>query len=175
MKTKRLVTDAMLIAIYFVFSLFAIDAWGLKFTIEALPVLVAAALFGPVDGLIVGLLGSFMNQMLKWGLTATTVLWIMPAGVRGLMVGLYARGKGFEMTRVQTVMIVVISSLVVTTLNTAVWYVDSIVYQYAYVLFVSSTALRYVTGIGTAIVFSLILPSLLNVIRKAVLARKSPD
>ncbi len=165
----------MLIAVYFVFSLFAIDVWGIKITIESLPVLVAAALFGPVDGLIVGLLGSFMNQMLKWGFTATTLLWILPAGMRGLLVGLYARGKDFRMTRLQTVMIVVVSALAVTTLNTIVWYIDSIVYNYPYVFFVSTTVLRYIAGVVTAIILSLILPPLLSVIRKAVLARKSPD
>jgi ECF transporter S component (folate family) len=175
LKTKRLVTNAMLIAIYFVFSLFAIDLWGFKITIESLPVLVAAALFGPVDGLIVGLLGSFMNQMLKWGFTATTLLWILPVGMRGLLVGFYARNKSFRMTLLQTVMIVVISALAVTTLNTIVWYIDSIVYNYPYVFFVWTTVLRYIVGVVTATILSLVLPPLLIALRKVVLARKSPD
>ena len=172
MTTKRLVTNAMLIAAYFVFTLLTIDVVAVKVTFASLPVLIAALLFGPVDGLIVGLLGSFLDQMLKWGFTATTLLWILPAGVRGLMVGLYAWRKGNRMTQRQTIGIVSVSALVVTTLNTLVWYIDSLVYHYPYVFAVWGTFARYIVGILTALVFALILPKLLIVLRKAVSARK---
>ena len=63
----------------------------MKITVDSLPILVAALLLGPLDGLAVGLIGSFLNQMLTYGLTVTTVLWILPAGIRGLVVGYYAK------------------------------------------------------------------------------------
>jgi ECF transporter S component (folate family) len=86
--TKRLAADAMLAAMFVCLSLVSISLPNMKITLDSLPVLVAAFLFGPLDGLAVGLTGSFLNQMLTYGFTATTLLWILPAGLRGLLVGL---------------------------------------------------------------------------------------
>ena len=128
-KTKRLALDAMLAAMFVVLSLFSINLPGMKITLDSLPVLVAAALLGPIDGLAVGLVGSFLNQMITYGFTATTLLWILPAGLRGLLVGLYAKRHGFDMTLRQTVFITIATALLVTALNTLFMYVDSWVYS----------------------------------------------
>lgn len=168
-KTKRIALDAMLCAMYVVLSLVSINLPGMKITLDSLPILVGAALFGPVDGLAVGLLGSFLNQMLTYGFTVTTLLWILPAGVRGLMVGLFAKKRGFSMTLRQTVFITVISALVVTALNTLVMYIDSKIfgyYSYAYVF--GAMLPRVISGILTALVFSTLLPTLVKTLRKAV-------
>ena len=77
-KTKRLALDAMLAAMFVVLSLFSINLPGMKITLDSLPILVGAALLGPLDGLAVGLIGSFLNQMITYGFTATTLLWILP-------------------------------------------------------------------------------------------------
>jgi len=116
----------MLAAMYVVLGMVSVTLPTIKITFDSLPILVGAALFGPVDGLAIGLIGSFINQLFsQYGLTATTVLWILPAGVRGLLVGLYAKKHSFSMTTHQTVFITVLSALVVTALNTLVMYIDS--------------------------------------------------
>ena len=94
--TRRLALDAMLSAMFVVLSLISISLPNMKITLDALPVLVASLLFGPLDGLSVGLIGSFLNQLLTYGLSPTTLLWILPAGLRGLLVGLYAKRHQFE-------------------------------------------------------------------------------
>ena len=160
-KTKRLALDAMLAAMFVVLSLFSIRLPGMKITLDSLPVLVAAALLGPVDGLAVGLIGSFLNQMITYGFTATTLLWIIPAGIRGLLVGLYAKRHGFSMTLRQTVFITISTALLVTALNTFFMYVDSWVYSYSYAAALATLALRVLAGIITAVLFSLLLPALL--------------
>ena len=104
----------------------------MKITLDSLPILIGAALLGPLDGLAVGLVGSFLNQMITYGFTVTTLLWILPAGLRGLFVGLYARKRSFSMTTPQTVFITVLTALFVTALNTLLLYVDSWVYSYSY-------------------------------------------
>ena len=116
-KTKRLALDAMLAAMYVVLSLFSINLPGMKITLDSLPILVGAALLGPLDGLAVGLIGSFLNQMITYGFTATTLLWIIPAGLRGLLVGLYAKHHSFDMTLRQTVFITIATALLVTALG----------------------------------------------------------
>ena len=167
-KTKRLALDAMLAAMFVVLSLFSIRLPGMKITLDSLPVLVAAALLGPVDGLAVGLIGSFLNQMITYGFTATTLLWIIPAGIRGLLVGLYAKRHGFSMTLRQTVFITISTALLVTALNTFFMYVDSWVYSYSYAAALATLALRVLAGIITAVLFSLLLPALLAALRRRI-------
>ena len=172
-KTRRLAIDAMLAAMYVALSLVSINLPNMKITLDSLPVLVGAALLGPLDGLAVGLVGSFINQMLTYGLTVTTSLWIIPAGVRGLLVGLYAAKKGFSMSGRETAFITVISALVVTALNTAVMYIDSVIFDYySYVYVFGAMLPRIVAGVLTAAVFSLLLPTLLAALKKRVLPEK---
>ncbi len=172
-KTKRLAVDAMLAAMFVVLSLFSISLPGMKITLDSLPILVAAALLGPLDGLIVGLIGSFLNQMITYGFTATTLLWILPAGLRGLLVGLYAKRHNFDMTLRQTVFITVSTALLVTALNTFFMYVDSWVYSYSYAAALPTLALRILAGIITAVLFSLLLPAILTALRRLFGEEKS--
>ena len=170
MKPKRLVTNAMLIAMYVVLSLVAtINLGNMKFTLDSLPIIVGAALFGPVDGMLIGLLGSFTNQMLTYGFSATTLLWIIPAGVRGLLIGLYAKHHKFDMSFKQTQFITISSALIVTALNTAAMYIDSKIYGYysfAYVF--GGIVPRIIAGVIIAFIFGAILPNILPPIRKIV-------
>ena len=165
-KTKRLALDAMLAAMFVVLSLFSINLPGMKITLDSLPILIGAALLGPLDGLAVGLIGSFLNQMITYGFSATTVLWILPAGLRGLLVGLYAKHHGFSMNTAQCVFITVSTALLVTALNTLFLYVDSWVYSYSYAAALATLALRVLAGIITAVLFSLLLPALLAALRR---------
>ena len=90
MAVKRLAVNAVLIAIYYVLRLLNIpfgDAF--RFTLAPFAVILCALLFGPVDGLIVGLLGEFLSQVLgPYGLTPTTLLWCLGETTRGLTLGL---------------------------------------------------------------------------------------
>ena len=125
MNTKRLVTVAVLIALYTVLSLFSANLGLIKLTFESFPVLVASLMFGWVDGLLVGAVGGLLNQMLTYGFTVTTLMWILPNAVRGLLVGLYAKKHGLDLTMKQTAGIVLATSLLVTALNTVALYIDS--------------------------------------------------
>lgn len=162
-ETRRLVIDAMLAALCFVLSLISIDLGSMKITLVGLPVIVCGLLYGPVDGFIVGLLGCFLEQMLKYGFTATTVLWIIPAGMRGLMMGIYSLKCRQNFTRRGLAIMIVLSALAVTTLNTLVWYIDSLIYHYySFETVFGSALIRYATGIVTAVVFSIITPFIIS-------------
>ncbi|MBR0040442.1 MAG: folate family ECF transporter S component [Oscillospiraceae bacterium] len=174
-KTKRLAADAMLAAMFFVLSLFSINLPGMKITLDSLPILVAAMLLGPLDGLAVGLVGSFLNQMITYGFTATTLLWILPAGLRGLLVGLYAKRHAFSLNVRQMIFITVATALLVTALNTLLLYIDSWVYSYSYIAALPTVALRIAAGIITAVVFSLLLPTILSALRRALGEKDEPS
>ena len=167
-KIRRLVLDAMLVALYTVLSLFAAFNLGnMRITLEAFPVLVGAMLLGPADGLLIGFFGSFLNQLLTYGFSLTTVLWILPHAASGLLVGWYARKNGFGLSRSRIVFISVLSALTVTALNTAAMWLDSVIwgyFSYAYVF--GSLILRILSGIITAVIFAAVLPAVLKQIQK---------
>ncbi len=169
-KTKRLTTLAMLIALYVVLSVLTpIKLQNFKFTFEALPVLIGALLGGPLDGLAVGGIGSFIYQLLfsGYGLTVTTPLWVLPHALSGLIVGLYAKARRYDYSFVSVVIIAALSALLVTALNTLALYIDAKVFgYYSNALVFGSLPLKILTGIILAVLFSLILPQLLKTLKR---------
>ena len=170
MNTKRLTSLSMLIAIYVVLSIITpVKIANFKFTFEAFPILIAGLLFGPIDGLMVGGIGSFIYQLLfsGYGITATTILWVLPHALSGLIVGAYAKFKKFELSVIDIGLISIISALLVTVLNVLALYVDSKLYgYYSYVLVFGNVLVKVLIGIILAIVYTSILPKLIDFLRK---------
>ena len=164
MKTKRLTILSLLSAINVVLCIITpIKIVNFKFTFEAFPILLAALLYGPVDGLIVGTLGSTIYQVLFSGysITLTTPLWILPHALSGLIVGLYAKAHDFNLSSKQTIFICCLSAILVTSLNTLALLVDSKIYgYYSKALVFGSIPLKIVAGIILAVIYSSIIPKL---------------
>ena len=160
MNTRRLVTDAVLIALYVVLNFYTIRLGWLNISLAAFPILVAALL-------IVGAMSGFISQLLTYGLSVTTIMWMLPTLVRGLMVGLYATKRGFDLNRKQIGFIVLVSCLVVTLLNTAALYADSLIYHYPVALTLGTIALRLVSSVVMAVVFTIITPKTIQLLRTA--------
>ena len=97
--TKQLALDAMLAAMCAVLGYLSLDFGNLKVTFESVPILLGALLFGPADGAAVGLVGTLIYQLLRYGGAVTTPLWIAPYVLCGLLVGLYAKRNGFALDR----------------------------------------------------------------------------
>ena len=166
MKTKKLVLNALLIAMYVLLSYISLNLANMKITLSGLPIIVGGLLFGPVSGLEIGLLGSFLDQFLRYGITVTTLLWILPAGARGLMIGAYARHYGYRLNYGQTAFIILISAFIVTAMNTAAMYIDSKIYGYYSWMYVfGALTVRLVTAAVTSFVYLLIIPPLLKRLR----------
>jgi hypothetical protein len=83
------------------------------------------------------------------------------------------RRKRYNLSRTQTAVIVVLSSLLVSTMNTGALYVDSKIYGYYAFGFVFGVAgIRYLLSILTAILYTVVLPPLLKIVGR--LADKRP-
>lgn len=166
-RTRQLAIDAMLAAMCAVLGYISLDFISLKITFESVPVLIGALLFGPLDGAAIGLVGTLIYQLLRYGVSTTTLLWILPYVLCGLLVGWYAKAHRFELTQAQTLFIVVAAELMVTLLNTGVIYIDSKLYgYYTPTLITGSLALRLAICVGKAVVYSFALPPLLAAVRK---------
>ena len=169
MKTKQLTLDAMLCALCAVLGYVALDLVNVKLTFESLPILLGGLLFGPIDGMLIGGVGTLIYQLLRYGVSATTLLWIVPYVVCGLIAGAWGRINHFRLERAQTVFLVVCAELAVTGLNTVPIYVDSKLYGYYYPgIILGVLTLRLVISVGKGIAFGLILPELIGTIRRVL-------
>ena len=148
MNAKRLTTNAVLIALYVVLSFVSLNFGFLKLSFALLPVFLSALCFGAVDAIAVGAVASFIQQMLTYGFTATTVLWMLPPIVLGALVGLYARSKQFDMTIRQHAFIIAIGCLTVTTINTVVMLIDGWVYGYPVAFTLTVLSQRYYSSLS---------------------------
>ena len=160
----------MLAAMCAVLGYLSVDLGNLKITFESLPVLVAAFILGPADGFIVGCIGTLIYQILRYGLTATTVLWMLPYMLCGLLVGLYAKKKDFRLSKKEIAISVGIAELMILLLNTAVMAADSMIYGYYSRTYIfGSFWIRLLICVAKSVAFSLILPGILQPLRKFII------
>jgi len=167
--TKRLAIDGMLCAMVAVLGYVAIETNSFKVTFESFPIILSGLMFGPLDGLCVGGIGTLIYQLLRYGVSATTILWILPYCISGMLLGLYAKKNNYKNTAKQIFIIVVISEFLVTILNTGVMYVDAKMYGYYFPGFItSSLILRLVICAVKSVVFGFITPKITTAVKKAI-------
>ena len=169
MNVRRTSVNALLAAMCAVLGAVSLDFGNLKITFESLPVIIGALLFGPLDGLAIGGIGTLLYQVLRYGVTVTTPLWIAPYMLCGLLVGKYAQARSFELTGKQLGFIVLLSGMMVFLLNTAVLYLDSVIYGYYSVVYIfCSIVPRFIICLVKAAAFTAALPPLLRAARQAM-------
>ena len=141
----------------------------INISVASLPVIVGAMLYGPVGGLLVGLLGAFMGQLLTYGVTATTILWILPQAARGLLVGVYAKHCGYKFSSGQLTLALIGTALVVTALNTGAMYIDSVIYNYySYAYVFGGLVVRIISGAATAVLMVFVAPPVVNLLNRSL-------
>lgn len=157
--TRRIAIDGMLSALCFVLAAYcSIEVSNsIKFTLDAFPIIMAAFMFGPIDGMIVGGVGTFLYQIVNYGLSYTTLMWIFPALVRGVFLGVYAKIKNFDLKRTEMLIVVIISSLLVTALNTLIIYLDGKIWGYATAV-ITMLPYRIISSIVIAVIYGLLVP-----------------
>lgn len=166
--TKQMALDAVLAAVCAVLGYYGPDFGNLKITFEGLPVLLAALLLSPLDGAVVGGIGTLLYQLLRYGVTATTPLWILPYVLCGLLVGLIADRCAPEKTYLRLGLTVLAGEGLIFLLNTLVIYLDSKIYGYysfAYVF--GSFFLRAGICAAKTVLYAALLPTLLAALRRA--------
>ncbi len=173
MKAKQMATDSMLAAMCAVLGAVSIDLGNIKVTLESIPVIIGAMLFGPCDGAIIGFVGTFVYQIIRYGVSVTTLLWMLPYVVCGIIIGAYTKRRGFNLRHGQTIFIVVLAELVVTTLNTGVMYIDSVIYGYYSAVYIfGAIFLRYIVCVAKAAATGVLLPPLIDTLKSRVLIGK---
>jgi ECF transporter S component (folate family) len=151
---QKLVIKALFIALHVALCSLSVNLGNMVVSFSGLPVILAGLFFGPLGGAEVGFLGSFINQVIKYGITPTTILWTLPALSLGFLVGLYTKYHHFHLNRYQLTGIILFSSLLGTVLNTFSMYVDSKLfhyYSYAYVF--GALLFRFLSAIIRSLIY----------------------
>lgn len=171
---KRMAMNAAMVAVYVVLSLpfLTISIGGIKITFEHFPVVLCGVLFGPVDAMIVGGIGEFINQITSFGFTPTTILWILPIVVRGLIVGLCAKffKKYMSLTAIVQkqvpvlfLLVCIVSGIISSLFNTLALYVDSKLFgYYTFAMVFGALAVRILLSVVTSIVIAVAIRPILR-------------
>ena len=160
-KTRKIALDSMLAAMCAALGYAALDFNNLKITFESLPILLGALLLGPVDGMAIGVVGTLIYQLIRYGVSATTLLWILPYALCGLLAGWAAERSSFRLSPWKSTVVIMGCELMVTLLNTVTMYIDSKMYGYYFPGFImGGLTLRLVICVTKGAVFSAVLPQL---------------
>ena len=159
----KICTLALLIAMMFLLKrTIAIETPYIKINFASLPIVLAAMMFGPLEGAVVAVIGEFIVQVIgPYGLMPTTFIWIWPPAIRPLVVGGIAMwlhratGKRLEQRPVICYVACVLGAMLTTTGNTF----------FAPALFI--TPARYVTGVITAVVVATACIPLMHGLRRS--------
>ena len=170
---RRMCYAALLAAMYLPLSLYAAVQVGrnVRISFGSLPVVIAALLFGPLDAAAVAMVGEFFKQLLTYGVTYTTALYLIPPALRGLVIGgavllLRQRGERLEERRTLCYAVCILAAVCTTVGNTLVNWLDSVLMGY-YVpgLILGDFVWRLIVGMINAVVMSSLAVSLVKVLR----------
>lgn len=169
MKTKRLAVNGFMSALCAVLGFYALDMLSIKITFESIPILIGALLFGPIDGALIGGVGTLISQIVRYGLSATTFLWMLPYIVCGFVVGFVSRQKQFNLKASWVIPTIILAELLVTGINTFALFVDSKIYGYYYPELITGMLLiRIIISIVKSVIYGFIFMPVLTRIQKGI-------
>lgn len=110
-----------------------------------------------------------MYQILRYGFSVTTPLWIFPYAIVGLVAGLFSRNNRIVFNRKKILLITVIGEALILVLNTFAIYVDSRVYGYYSVPYVwGAVGMRFLIAFIKAVLIGILMPSFLRVMNNNI-------
>ena len=127
-KTYKMAVAASMAALSLILDVISVRSNISKFTIYGLPLLLAGFLFGPWVGALAGAVVGFISQMLFYGLSYTTALWMIAPIFWGFLSGLmskYLIKDNFNLKKV--ILITFTTSLCVMAINSCALYLDSLI------------------------------------------------
>lgn len=171
---RLLCFSAMMAAVFAVLDFFS-DAVSVPFgdnlriSFNGLPVLLASVFGGPLWGALTGFAGAFIGQ-LRWGLSAMTVLWVLPEVVRGLIMGWVFAALGKSCHPAKLGVGALISSLAVTLCNTAALTVNWFVCggKGGIKAIMLALPFRVLAGLITAVLMTAVLPIIVRPLKKII-------
>ena len=174
----RLAVDSMMAALYIALSMLSIHVGpNLILSPASLPIILVSLLYAPLDALLVSCVGELLKQMISYGPSPTTVLWILPVMLKSLIISLTAsiyrhKGSYLENHKVAYFVTLVVSFLVTTLANTGVIILDSRLMGYPDGLTWILTLTRFLSSLLTSLLLALLSLPILHVVKKINIGRE---
>lgn len=158
-KTYKLVVSASMAALAIIIDYFSVRTNITKFTVYGLPLLITGILFGPWIGALAGAVVGFITQIIFYGITVTTPIWMVAPIMWGFMSGLLAKIliKNNELTIPSLVTIVVVTSLTATACNSVAIYLDGVIFEYPTSVTFATIGVRVLIALGLDVVYCFII------------------
>lgn len=165
---QQLCVCAIMIALHIVLEFAAIRIGNdYKITFAGLPFIIAAVFYGPVAGLATGLVGTFLSQLLTFGITVTTPLWIIPGTLHGLTMGLFHLAFKRKMKLVPIGICIFISGFITLLANLGATYFDSVIFHYFWEGYIISVIpLRLLNWVITCIIYCAVVMVIIKAIAR---------
>ncbi|MDY4187995.1 MAG: ECF transporter S component [Candidatus Enterosoma sp.] len=168
---RRLALSGVLAALYLALCYLDISFGRYKITLAATVIYFVSFCFGQADCFFVCFVGVFLDQLL-YGLTPTTLLWMLPPLLRPILINpiTYHYGKkGIHMEdkKILSISLIIVSSLLVSATNSLVFYLDSLIIGYPYKAVLLDNILQAIITMGTGVLEAFLLFPLVKAIRKA--------
>ena len=161
-----------MVALHVVLELFCTIRIGneIKITFATFPFLIAGMLLGPVCGLAVGFVGTFLSQMLTYGFTASTIFWLLPGTAMGLSGGLIFKWMHRKPELKAVAVTAAGSYFILVVFNFIASYFDGVViFKYMTLeVLLALIPIRLVTWVCMSIVYTLVALPLVKVLRRHV-------
>jgi uncharacterized membrane protein len=167
--------DATLTALYFVLAAVTISIGNVHFSLAALPAVVAVLLFGGGEGMLIALLGETLLQFFTYGFSMTTPIWIVGPVFRIAFIALIAffyrrKGEMLDHHPFAYLFTLLSAALLTTGINTLAMYLDSLILDYPLTWVLWETIVRFLTGMGSALLVYFTTRPLLNALRRLTLS-----
>lgn len=167
----------MMASLYFVLTYFSIKIGNITITPASICIVLVSILYSPFDSLLVAIVGELLNQIAKYGIGPTTILWLMPGIARGLIISITAaiyrkHNTYLEDHKIMYFITLIFSALMVTTLNTLIIFLDAKLLNYPVSYTIIETVFRFISGIITTIVIAIISLPILSAARKMNLGKQ---
>ena len=168
---RRLALSGVLAALYLALCYLDISFGRYKITLAATVIYFVSFCFGPADCFFVCFVGVFLDQLL-YGLTPTTLLWMLPPLLRPILINPFTyhygkKGIHMEDKKILSISLIIISSLLVSATNSLVFYLDSLIIGYPYKAVLLDNILQAIITMGTGVLEAFLLFPLVKAIRKA--------
>lgn len=135
------------------------------YSIYALPILITGILYGPLVGGLTGFTTGFIVQIFTYGLTPTTILWLLAPISWGLISGLISMLFKYKTNKIIIAIEVFVSSIIALVLNSVGMILDGLIYNYSTAFVYTGILLRFgislLVGIFYFAVLSIVIPRLL--------------
>lgn len=172
-KTYKLAAIGILSALCIVLSCLSVKTGPLTISFASLPIYVAAFYLGTPEAILVALLGGAADQIISYGISATTPLWLIPGILRATTASLLSYWynkcykKPIETSYIVTLVACVIPSLICTFATTTVMAIDALLFDYfSWTYILSSLGMRLFSSTIVAVLCGIVISPIVNILKQ---------